>query len=554
MRSRASLLGWLLLAAAAGGRAAAQEARGSSSTQEGGAAKTKAKAAARAAEATASDEFFSKGEILHLRLEIEPADVELLRGEGRPWVACTLWENDKVVYPDVRVKLKGAAGSSRPFDEKPGLTLRLDKTFEEQRFHGMTKFHLNNAVQDDTWLHEWLGSELFRSAGLAATRVSHARVSINERDVGVYTLKEGFDEPFLRRWYDEADGRLYDGGFCQDIDAALELDIGKGEERADLRRLEAICREPDLKKRWGTLAELLDIEQFVSFIALEEMLGHWDGYCINKNNYRIYFTAGDGRAHFIPHGMDQLLQDPEAGILAMPSGMLANAVLRNPEWRALYRKKIGELLPLFDAKKLGRKVQETGRRVTKAIAAWDAGAAGPHDSAVDGLVQRIEARQKSLKRQKSEPDPKPLVFTKDRPVVLDGWRPASECEDARLVRDKIGGAKVLIVAAGRSGTCIAGWRRNVLLAKGRYRFQCAIQAKDVADLREEAPPGRGAGVRLADGTRTNELLGSANYRTLEIEFVVEEEARDVELVVELRASKGQALFKEDSLRLTLLGD
>src|SRR5258706_82512 len=195
-----------------------------------------------AAAADPSDAFFKKGEIPRLKLELAPEELEKLRANPREWVHCRVRENEKTVYESVSVKLKGSAGSFREIDDKPALTLKMDRDDDAARFHGLAKFHLNNSVQDDTYLREWVGSELFRAAGVATPRVTHARVWINDRDVGLYVLKEGFDKLLLKRSFKEAAGNLYDGGFCQDLDADLNKECGKGpDDRADLKALRAAC-------------------------------------------------------------------------------------------------------------------------------------------------------------------------------------------------------------------------------------------------------------------------------------------------------------------------
>ena len=52
------------------------------------------------------------------------------------------------------------------------------------------------------------------------------------------------------------------------------------------------------------------------------------------NNYRVYFDPGrDGRAVWLPHGMDQLFGDPGFPILDIPGTILAATVMADPEWR-----------------------------------------------------------------------------------------------------------------------------------------------------------------------------------------------------------------------------
>lgn len=452
-------------------------------------------------------------------------------------------------------KLKGAAGSFREFDDLPSFTVKMDKGDEDQKFHGLRKFVLNKSPQDDTYLHELLGSEIFRAAGIPAPRVSHARVWVNKRDMGLYVLKEGFDRAFLKRAFDKPSGNLYDGGFCQDIDSPLEKDEGSGaDDRSDLIALLKACAEPDLVKRWARVPEVVDLKPFITFMAVEMMLGHWDGYCLNTNNYRLYFDPATKKAVFLPHGMDQIFQDADASVLDHPRAIVANAVMRNPAWRAEFRKRVGELMPLFGAEKLKKRVDEVAKRLRPVLDAFNKDAATAHDGAVAGLKGRLDAREKSLKDQKGQPDPKPIAFQVDRPVRLLKWRTNSECEDAALTLEKDKGIDLMKIATGNSGRCVASWRRAVLLPQGKYRFRASIAAKDVAALQEDRDaPGVGAGLRISGGRRENAIVDTNDFKAIEFEFEVTEEAADVDLVVELRASKGTIWIRADSLTLTRLG-
>lgn len=72
-------------------------------------------------------------------------------------------------YKDVGIKLKGAAGSFRGFDDRPAVNGELaDKYIRQQVFHDLEKFHLNNSVQDESYLNE-LCRTFFAPAGHPAT-------------------------------------------------------------------------------------------------------------------------------------------------------------------------------------------------------------------------------------------------------------------------------------------------------------------------------------------------------------------------------------------------
>ncbi|HMO37184.1 MAG TPA: CotH kinase family protein, partial [Gemmatales bacterium] len=77
------------------------------------------------------------------------------------------------------------------------------------------------------------------------------------------------------------------------------------------------------------------------------MICHWDGYCQQRNNYRVYIDSKTSKAYFLPHGMDQMFGDPHYPITHVPQALVANTVMTNPVWRAKYREKLNELMPLF---------------------------------------------------------------------------------------------------------------------------------------------------------------------------------------------------------------
>lgn len=503
-----------------------------------------------AREADPSDDFFKKGSIPQLRIQVPDSELEKLKAENRSYVRCTIVENRKTTYKDVGIKLKGAAGSFREWDDRPALTLNSDKFTKGQTFHGLDKFHLNNSVQDETYIQEWLCEELCRAAGLPATRVTHARVWLNDRDVGLYVLKEGFDETFLKRHFSDATGNLYDGGFLQDVDVDLEKDSGKGpDDHSDVKALLEACREPNIQERWKRIDEVLDVDAFITFMAMELMMCHWDGYTPNKNNYRIYFNPTDNKAHFLPHGMDQMFGDPNAPILEMPGAIVSSTVMLNPEWRARYRKRINELLPLFNPNKLNVRVEFLRRRLQPVLASMDPQLARDHAGRARELKERITARAASLKEQSQRDDPKPPEFDENGKMHLADWMPASESEDAAIEYVELENEKKAYwIQCGESGRCVASWRRRMLLPKGTYTFHAKVKTQDVAEIEDEK--GIAAGIRISGANRMNNVKGTSDWKPLEFEFTVEEELVEVVLVAELRTTRGQAWFDVDSLHLS----
>ncbi len=505
----------------------------------------------------ASDVLFEAGTIPQLRIEIAPPELQKLRENQRAYVRCTIRESKDVVYKGVGIKLKGAAGSFREIDDRPALTLNMDKFAKKQSFHDLTKLHLNNSVQDESYLNELLCSELSLSAGVPAARTTHARVWLNERDLGLYVLKEGFDKKFLKRHFSDATGNLYDGGFVQDVDAELEKDSGNGDDdRSDLHALKDACAEAELDARWARVAERLDVDRFTTFMAIELMMGHWDGYVWNKNNYRIYFDPKTQQAHFFPHGMDQMFGDPGFPVLEHPGSIVGSTVMQNPQWRARYRERLRELLPNFaPADKLLARVEAVQKRLRPLIAEFGADRAAAFDDRVREVRERLIARAENLQQQVNHEEPSPLGFDEHGFADLPDWYGASDCEDAMHEEVELPGDPPLpaySIQCGPSGRCIASWRRKVLLANGRYRFVARLKTKDVDPLADDR--GAAVGLRISGAARTNKLAGSRDWTPLQFEFQVAENVREVELVAEIRATKGQLWLDRASLKLERLSE
>jgi len=345
-----------------------------------------------------SDRLFSPGIMPRIAITIDAAGWRSLEGNPRDYVEATV-EADGETFERVGIHLKGAAGSFRHISSNPALTLKFNEFVPGQKFHGLRKLHLNNSVQDETYLNEIIASELFLAAGVPTTRATHARVTLNGRDLGLYVLKEAFDRRFLRRHFRDDSGNLYDGGFCQDIHEGLENDTHRdSRDRSDLRALRQAAETSDLEDRWRRLAEVLDVERFLSFMALEVLLWDWDGYPMKPNNYRIYHDPESDRLVFFPHGMDQLFERPDGPILPHMGGLVARALVETPAGRARYLERLREILDtLFLPDAIDRRILEVRDRLLSP--ARVRGLSGGLDQRIEWLRERIRERALSVERQ-----------------------------------------------------------------------------------------------------------------------------------------------------------
>ena len=169
---------------------------------------------------------FLRGPMVSIAFEVKVEDIEALEKNPRHYVEGKMTVGDKT-WKGVALKLKGASGSFKPVNEKPCFTLNLDKFKGAERFHGFKKLHLNNANEDPSFLRQQLCGEMVRAAGTPAIRCTHAFVSLNGRDLGLYVFTEGYTPDLLAPFFADPHGDLYEGGLCKDIDAELTKDAGE---------------------------------------------------------------------------------------------------------------------------------------------------------------------------------------------------------------------------------------------------------------------------------------------------------------------------------------
>jgi spore coat protein H len=495
--------------------------------------------------ADGADIFSLEAPVLRIKVELTEKLMQSLRDDPRKSVPATVREGHRV-YTNVAVHLKGAAGSFRGVDDKPGLTLSFGKFAEGQRFFGYRKIHLNNSVQDPSYSTENICGAMFEAAGVPAPRVTNARVWLNGRDLGYYVVVEGFAKEFLQRHFKNVKGNLYDGGFCKDIDQHLEKDQGDDiKEQPDIDALVGAAREPDLAKRWERMNRVLDVNRFASFIAMDILAWDWDGYPLKPNNYRVYHDPVSDKLVFFPHGMDQMFWDAEGPIRPWFNGLVASALVQTPQGSRLYHDRIRELFQnAYQLEVITNRLARIHARNREAIAEVGSESLHYYDRAARDVREKIINRWAGVKHLIAT-EPAPLEFSKNATAWIgEGWR-EQEGGSGKMDRIKDGEKTWMRVTA--TGQCTASWRRRVTIEPGRYRFECVVRCSNVSPRRDDK--GEGAGLRIGGSMaeRQNKILGNSAPTQLSYEF--DSADGSVELVCELRASRGEALFDTSSLKL-----
>lgn len=495
-------------------------------------------------------ELFAPGVIRQFQIEIAPEAVTSLRGKARDYVSATVIEG-ATIYTNVGIHLKGATGSFRALDDKPSLTLDFSRFQKGRKFHGLRKIHLNNSVEDPSYVNEIIGSEMFRAVGVPTPRATRSLVMLNGRACGLYVLKEGFTEDFLACHFQHIGDELYEPENGGDVDAPMKRNsvLAPAGNGIALKTLTQAALESEPTQRWQCITKALDTDRFLTFMSLEIMLGHRDGYCLARNNFRVYHDLDTGKAVFFPHGMDQLFGTADLPWQPSLGGLVANAVMTTSEGKKRYANRFSALLTnAFNVGNLTNRVNQLVLELRPILSGNEWSRVRDAAAVVN---ERMVQRRLSLVSQLSQPPGKPLEFS-GGPEPLKGWKAAVVTGRGKIDEAKSpdGRAALHIVAAGEMA---AAWSAKALIPRGHYRFEGRVRIANVQPL----PYGvhHGAGLRVRGSIRqTDSFTGDSAWQLLGADFQVEPAAEEVEFLCELRAREGEAWFELDSLRILPLRD
>jgi spore coat protein CotH len=315
-----------------------------------------------------TDEIFDPEHLLEIQIDLAPSDWDLIRAQhhdffgvmiddchaGAPespyeYVRATLTVDGEAI-DDVAVRSKGFLGSINL--ARPSLKISFDEHLPDRRFQGLRRMTLNNNQQDPSQVDACLAYMVFRAAGVPAPRCNFARVTVNGVDLGIFSHVESIKRPFLGRHFDSNDGNLYEGALADFRPVWVDNYEGKAgndDDRSDLQAMVEALRLPD-DELLGALEQILDTDAFLTFWAVEVLVGHWDGFNGNRNNHYLYRDPESELFHFIPWGTDACFGeenpfvafDPPASVWA--NNQLSSRLYNHPEVRHRYQDRLRSLL------------------------------------------------------------------------------------------------------------------------------------------------------------------------------------------------------------------
>ena len=268
-------------------------------------------------------DIYSVAKITEVYLEVPPASETSLN----TWANLKKYVTAKVKFVQgelesdqitIGLRLKGST-SLQPLKQKPSMRIQFNwgDALKGQRFLGLKNMTLHSLTQDNSLVHELGAYKLYNSMGVVAPNTGWAEVFVNGKSKGVYLNVETPDDIFLSKRFKDPTQHLYEGQAFADLkpgnDSGAQYEgkftVDEGwtttPNKADLTALIEAANVEPAKAWWDGLAKRVDRTAMVKMFAVDNFIGHWDGYSgpiINN-----YFLRSNSKSVFtiLPWGADQ---------------------------------------------------------------------------------------------------------------------------------------------------------------------------------------------------------------------------------------------------------
>lgn len=207
-------------------------------------------------------------------------------------------------------------GNTSVASAKKSFKLSFNTYVPGRKFYGLEKMNLNGEHNDVSILRTRTSDEILRQAGLPCSRTSYVKVFINNEYKGLYINVEHIDDEFLqKRFINDDTGNLFKCFFGSDLtyhgtnpiyyQNTYELKTNETlNDYSGLIHLTEVLYNSANANFECDIQEVFDVETYLRTLAVEILIGQWDGYAYNKNNYYLYQRPSDGKFIFLEYDLD----------------------------------------------------------------------------------------------------------------------------------------------------------------------------------------------------------------------------------------------------------
>lgn len=267
----------------------------------------------------ANNEGFLQDEVASIYIELPPDQLNLLIGDSlysdHEFLAQFSYQSSNFNLSLANVGFRVRGNTSRNAGKK-SFNIDFNEFVPGQKFLDIDNMNLLGNHNDPSQLRAWLSGQILQLAQLPSSRSSYVKLFINSEYKGLYLNNEDIDDEFLQsRFINDDSGNLYKCIWGADLtyqgtnplaySSVYELKTNKTQnDYSGLIHFLEVLNSSSTNEFPCAIQEVFDVDLYIKTLVYEILIGHWDGYAGNKNNYYLYQRPSNGKFIFIEYDMD----------------------------------------------------------------------------------------------------------------------------------------------------------------------------------------------------------------------------------------------------------
>ena len=157
------------------------------------------------------NKIFDTSRVHEINIEMSNWEEFLSDCQSEEYYACDV-TIDQETYKNVAIRGKGNTSLTHVEsygNDRYSFKIEFDHYNESNTYYGLDKLCLNNIIQDNTYMKDYLTYQMMADMGVVALLCSYVYITVNGEDWGLYLAVEGIEESFLQRNYGDEYGELY---------------------------------------------------------------------------------------------------------------------------------------------------------------------------------------------------------------------------------------------------------------------------------------------------------------------------------------------------------
>lgn len=156
----------------------------------------------------------NKEQVTDISIDIDESDWNWLmeNASQEEYKSCNITIDGQTYY-NVGIRPKGNSSLSSVVSDdttdRYSFKIKFDKYVDGQTYNGMESIVLNNMIEDNTYMKEYISYDLYDFMGIAVPEMSYSNIKINGEEWGLYLALEVIDERYLENNFGTTEGNLY---------------------------------------------------------------------------------------------------------------------------------------------------------------------------------------------------------------------------------------------------------------------------------------------------------------------------------------------------------